>query len=89
MSRVWNTQASHTVGVAPLGKVTLERFRPFVRVVSANFAIVANVQAVQFVKPIRNWLSVPTQRQILWIVGDVIILIFILWNLYLQLLQLF
>ena len=54
MSRVWNTQASHTVGVAPLGKVTLERFRPFVRVVSANFAIVADVEDSSHKHPLRH-----------------------------------
>ena len=54
MGRVGDAEASHSVSVTPFGKMALKRLRPFVRVIAANLAVVADVQPVQFVQPIRN-----------------------------------
>ncbi len=57
VGRVGNTQTPHAVSVTPFSKMTLKRLWTFVCVIAANLAIVADVQAVQFVKPIWNGLD--------------------------------
>lgn len=81
VGRVGDAQAAHAVGVAPLGKVALERFRPLVRVVAANLAVVAYVETVQLVQPVRNRLAIPAEWQVLRVVGDVIVFLFFFGNL--------
>ena len=54
---VRDTQATHAVSVSPFGKVTLEGFRSFVCVIATDFAIVADVETVQLVQPVRNRLQ--------------------------------
>lgn len=56
MGRVGYTKTPHAVSVAPLSEVPLERFRALVRVVTANLARVADVQAMELVKPVWDWL---------------------------------
>merc|ERR1719221_2189099 len=56
---VGDTQASHTVSVPPLSKVSLESLGALVCIVSANFTIVRNIEAVEFVEPVGDGLAVP------------------------------
>lgn len=46
MGCVGDAQATHAVSVTPLSKVTLERLWALVRVVAADFAVIAYVQSV-------------------------------------------
>ena len=57
MGRVGYAETTHSVRVTPFGKVALERFRSLVGVVTANLAVVADVESVQFVQPVRNGLK--------------------------------
>jgi hypothetical protein len=65
---VGDLQALHSIGVPPLLKMHLECPSTPVTVVSANLALIFDAKTVQLVQPVRNWLSVPSQRQVLGIV---------------------
>ena len=59
MRGIWNPEAPHSVRVSPLGEVALERLGPLVGEVSADLAVVRDVEAVQLVQPVRDGLAVP------------------------------
>ena len=50
--------------MTPLGKVSLESFRSFVSEIAADFAVVADVQSVQLVQPVRDGLQEEIQEAI-------------------------
>lgn len=54
--RVWNSQTPHAVRVSPLREMSLERFGALVRVVTTDLTGVADVQTMQFIQPVRDWL---------------------------------
>merc|ERR1712004_37684 len=73
VSSVRDPQTSHTVSMTPLCKVSLEGLGSLVGEVATNLAIVRDVQAVQLVQPVGDWLAIPAQGQVLGVVGNVII----------------
>lgn len=75
MGSVGDAEAAHSMSVSPLAEVSLERLRAFVGVVATNLAVVVYVEAMQLVQPVWNRLAIPTQRQILGVVWDVIIVV--------------
>lgn len=92
---IWHAQRLHAVDVPPLFEVPLECATAPVAIVAADLTFELLVETVQLVKPVWNWLAIPTQRQLEWVV-DVGILILILiaststiqWGVWLALLQL-
>merc|ERR1719410_1972634 len=73
VSSVRDPQTSHTVSMTPLCKVSLESLGSLVGEVATNLAIVRDVQAVELVQPVGDWLAIPAQGQVLGVVGNVII----------------
>ena len=69
---VGDAQASHAVRVPPLGEVLLECFGALLREVAAD-----QVEAVQLVQPVRDGLAVPAQGQVLRVVRNIIIWLFL------------
>ena len=63
--------------VPPLSEMSLERFGSFVGEVAADLAVVRGVEAVKLVQPVGNRLPVPTKRQVLRVVGDVIVFLLV------------
>ena len=55
----------HSMGVSPFCKVSLEGLGTLVGLVAADLALVGDVEPVQLVQPVRNWFTVPAQRQVL------------------------
>ena len=68
MDCVWYFQAFHSVSVPPFLKMHLESSSPPVTVVAAYLAFVLNAQAMQFIEPVGDRLSIPAQRQIFRVV---------------------
>mmetsp|Transcript_47362 Transcript_47362/g.88614 ORF Transcript_47362/g.88614 Transcript_47362/m.88614 type:complete len:294 (+) Transcript_47362:80-961(+) len=65
---IGDLQASHAKSVSPLLEVSLKRSPTPVGVVPANLALVLDAHSVQLVQPKRNWLAIPTQWQVQWVV---------------------
>ena len=65
---VWNPQTSHAMRMAPLLEVTIESSPAPIRLVAAYFTFVLHAKTVQLVQPIWNWLAIPAQWQVQWIV---------------------
>lgn len=57
MRSVWYSETSHPVRMSPLCKMSLEGLRSFVYVITANLAVITDVQAMQFIQPVWNWLE--------------------------------
>ena len=49
-----------------------------VREVATNFAVVGDVKSVQFVQPVGDGFAVPAEREVLWVVRDVVVVILLL-----------
>lgn len=60
---VWNAQALHAIGVAPLLEMFFESASAPVRSTSTNFTLKLLAQSVQFIKPVGNGFSIPPHRQ--------------------------
>ena len=56
MGSIGNTKTTHAVCVAPFSEMSLEGFGSFVGKITADFTVVAYVQSVQLVQPVRNGL---------------------------------
>ena len=74
------TETSHAMSVTPFRKVSLECFWTTISLIATYLTLVINVQAMQFVQPIRNRLSIPSQRKIFRIVNNIIMVFFVSWN---------
>jgi hypothetical protein len=68
MDCVRDLKALHTVSMPPLLKVHFKGSSTPVTIVTADLALVLDSQAVKLVQPVRNRLSIPSQRQILRVV---------------------
>lgn len=69
---VGDSQTLHTVGMAPFLKVHFEGTATPVAVVSTNLAFVLYSKSVEFVKPVGNWLAVPSQWKVFRVVNGLI-----------------
>ena len=78
--RVGYVQAPHPVLMPELFKVPLVRAPAPVRVVTANLARELQVQAVQFVQPIRNGFPVPAHWQLERVVNLLVLVVVLLFH---------
>mmetsp|Transcript_16887 Transcript_16887/g.30637 ORF Transcript_16887/g.30637 Transcript_16887/m.30637 type:complete len:231 (+) Transcript_16887:422-1114(+) len=70
---VGNAQGAHPVLMAPLLEVLFKGSTTPVAVISADFAFKFLVQTVQFIKPVGNWLAIPSNGQFQRIINEVIL----------------
>ena len=75
MNRVWDAQALHLVGMAPVLEVLLEGASAPVTSTTAYFTLKLLAEAMQFKKPVRNRFAVPSHRQVLWIILDLVFVV--------------
>jgi hypothetical protein len=68
MNSIGNFKAFHPVCMTPLLEVYLKSSTTPITEVSTNLAFIFNTQSMEFIKPVWNRLTVPTQRQIFRIV---------------------
>jgi len=73
---VGNLETFHAVGVPPLLEMHLEGPSSPVAIISTYLTLVLDAQAVKFVKPVRDWLSIPAKRKVLGIVDGSICFLF-------------
>ena len=64
MYGIWDAETLHSIGVSPLLEVLLVGSPAPIAGSSADLTLELFAQAVQFVQPVWNWLSVPAKRQI-------------------------
>ena len=57
---VGDSEAAHSVGMAPFLEVLVKRLTAFVHVVSTNLARVLNAQSMQLVEPVRDGFTIPS-----------------------------
>lgn len=53
------------MGMTPFSEMPLERFWSLVRIISANFAVIADIQAVQFIQPV--WDGLLETEETIWL----------------------
>ena len=58
--------------MSPFLEMIIKRTSTPITVVSTYFTLILFIQSVQLVKPIRNWFTIPSQRQIQWIVDGLL-----------------
>ena len=78
--RVWYVEAPHPVLMPELLEVPLVRAPAPVRVVTANLARKLQVQAVQFVQPIRDGFPVPAHWQLERVVNLLVLVVVLLFH---------
>lgn len=72
---IWNPKAFHAVGVTPLLEVLFESAASPVACSTANLAFKLLPQAVQFVEPVGNGLSIPAHWQTFWVVLRIVFVV--------------
>eukprot|EP00050_Salpingoeca_kvevrii_P007597 m.297255 g.297255 ORF g.297255 m.297255 type:complete len:443 (-) comp13570_c0_seq1:266-1594(-) len=75
LGSVGNAKKSHAMCMAPLAKVLLKRLEALVDLVATDFARIGDVQAMQLVEPVRDWLAIPSKRKALGVVDGALVVL--------------
>ena len=62
MNCVWYFQTFHAISMPPFLEVHLECSSTPITIVTTDLTFILDSKAMQFVEPIRNRLTIPTQR---------------------------